>query len=267
MPLRWKKRLGQHLLHDRNILRKIVAALRLSGNQHVIEIGCGSGALTEFLVKEPAIVTSVEIDPQFFEGIEQKFGDLDNFTLVKGDILSLNLHDLAPVSERTVITGNLPYNITSQILFHLFSQRNTISRMVFTAQKEVAERMVAAPGIKDRGILSVLCQLYSFPKILFSVSRNSFYPKPRVDSVVVEFELKPVPRDVDTEQLMRLVKTCFGKRRKTLRNSLGDYADVSMHNADFPVDLNRRPEELDIDEFLEIAKALDTGTSFTETSP
>ena len=259
MPHRWKKKLGQHLLHDHNILRKIVSALQLSAGEHVIEIGSGSGELTEFLVNEPAHVTSIEIDPQFNDTLSQRFESMENITLITGNILTIRLKDHVPENYKAVIAGNLPYNIASRILFHLFNQRDRIRRMVFTLQKEVARRITSPPRNKDRGILSVLCQFHSSPEILFPVSRNCFYPKPRVDSAVVALDLQPVPRDVNPEKLMHIVKTCFGRRRKTLRNTLALLPDVPHDKwnelaSDF--NLDRRPEELEVNEFVRLTRVL-----------
>ena len=254
MPLRWKKSLGQHLLHDHNILRKIVSELRLKERDHVIEIGCGSGALTQFLVKEDIRVTSIEIDPQFSEDLDRQFGKLQNFKLITGDILSLDLEQFITPKDKTVITGNLPYNITSQILFHLFDQKLLNMLMVFTVQKEVARRITARPSSKDRSILSILCQYYAIPKYLFSVSRNCFFPKPRVDSAVISLESRQLPGDLDSDNFMQVVKSCFGKRRKTLKNTISLIPNVRFERFKSEIDLTRRPEELSIEEFEILAR-------------
>jgi len=259
MPLRWKKKFGQHLLHDHNIIRKIVTSLKLSPGECVIEIGSGSGALTEFLAAEPVKLIAIELDPQFYDIFRQKFGSLSSVKLVTGDILKIDLTELVPENTPAVITGNLPYNITSQILFHLFEYRDMISRMVFTVQKEVAQRITAPVRSKDRGILSVISQFYADPAILFPVSRNCFFPKPHVDSAVLALDMKPIPDDVSLDKFRKLVRTCFGKRRKTLRNSLSRSAglpDVKLVELESEFDLNRRPEELEVSEFIDLTRAV-----------
>lgn len=264
MPLQWKKKFSQHLLHDHNIIRKIVTSLKLSSGEYVIEIGSGSGALTEFLAAEPVKVIAIELDPQFYDVFRQKFGNLGSVKLVTGDILKIDLKELVPENTPAVITGNLPYNITSQILFHLFEYREMISRMVFTVQKEVAQRITAPVRSKDRGILSVMSRFYADSAILFPVSRNCFFPKPHIDSVVLALDMKPIPDDVSLERLRQLVRTCFGKRRKTLRNSLALLPDVSIADLEPEFDLNRRPEELEVSEFIDLTRAVYAHESMVE---
>ncbi len=256
MAIRWKKRFGQHLLHDRNILNKITAAAELSGDDCVIEIGCGSGALTEFLVASRAQVIGVEIDPQFYDLLQEKFKQHKTFTLITCDILEVELSTLLSSSKSAVIVGNLPYNISSQILFHLFEQRDLISRMLFMVQKEVAQRIVAPVRTKDRGILSAICQFHVDPEIAFHVSRNCFYPKPQVDSSVVSLKLKELVAGVKQEDFKQVVKTCFGKRRKTLKNSLTAYNIKNLEYISTQFDLNLRPETLEVEEFVALTKAL-----------
>jgi len=256
MALRWKKSLGQHLLHDPNILRKITAALRLVPGDTVIEIGCGSGALTECLVAEPVQVAAVEVDGQFFDMLREKFADRDNFSLVEGSVLDTDFSALVPGNSRAVVTGNLPYNITSQIIFYLFRWRDALSRLVFTVQREVAARIVSPVRRKDRGILSVICQFHADTEILFTVSRNCFYPKPKVDSAVVALTMKALPEGVQPDDFFRLVKTCFGTRRKTLKNALVRFGGAGLAGLERDFDLNRRPEELETAEFAALARRL-----------
>ncbi|MCP4725239.1 MAG: ribosomal RNA small subunit methyltransferase A [bacterium] len=248
MSVYWKKRYGQHLLHDKNILRKIAGSLDLKKDDAVLEIGCGSGALTEYLVNEAAKVTAVEVDEQFFDIINEKFGATESFELVKGDILEKKLELILSTDEKTVIAGNLPYNITSQILFYMIDYLEYISRMLFMVQKETAERITAPVRNKNRSILSVICQYHFEPEILFPVSKNSFYPVPNVDSAVILLTVKNgLDRNI-SKRLIETVKACFGKRRKTLKNNLksGGY-DISEIADRF--DLSRRPEELSVNEF------------------
>ncbi|MFC1513425.1 16S rRNA (adenine(1518)-N(6)/adenine(1519)-N(6))-dimethyltransferase RsmA [candidate division KSB1 bacterium] len=254
MNVLWKKRYGQHLLHDTNIIRKFVSALDLTEGKPVIEIGPGSGALTKFLINEKADVSVIEIDEQFHDILEDEYSEYDNFKLIKGDILKISFDDMIRKDQKVTVTGNLPYNITSQIFFHLFNWSERISKMVFTIQKEVAQRVVSPVRSKNRSILSVLCQFYSEPEILFPVSRNCFFPKPKVDSAVVLFTIRQNKHDVNTEKFLKIVKTCFGKRRKTINNTLSQIEGIDLENISKVIDLNKRPEELEIEDFLRITR-------------
>jgi len=256
MTLRWKKTLGQHLLHDQNILRKIAASLRLSEGDFVLEVGSGSGALTEHLVEHPVTVTAVEVDRQFFDILNEKFSYRDNFSLIQSDILDLDLAEIIPQGILAVVTGNLPYNITSQILFQLFSVRDHINRITVMIQKEVANRITADIRSKNRGILSVICQFHTVPELEFNVSRNCFFPKPKVDSAVVTLNMKPLPENIDPALFFNLVKTCFGKRRKTLRNSVRQIPEADFDRLESAFDLNSRPEELTLSDFVELHRLI-----------
>ena len=203
MALRWKKMYGQHLLHDKNILKKIAAAVGPVAHETVVEIGCGSGALTEFLVESPAAVVGIEIDEQFYPVLDERFGKKPNFRLVRGDILDIDLNTVLPDSGKAAVTGNLPYNLTSQILFRLFRNSGRISRIVILVQKEVAQRIAAPAGGKDRGILSAVSGFHADTKMLFTVSRNCFFPKPKVDSAVVSLRMRQTPGDCDPRGILR----------------------------------------------------------------
>ncbi len=251
MQVKWKKTLGQHLLHDKNILRKIISAIDPEKGDRILEIGCGSGALTEQLIDTGAGITGIEIDKQFFEILLEKFGSNDNFELIKGDILKLDVEPILDPEKKFIIAGNLPYNITSQILFKLIPLTGMIKKMIFLVQKETAQRMTAKPCSKDRGIMSILCGFYFRPALLFDVKRNSFFPPPCVDSAVIELIPVDYPGFIEIEQFNKFVKASFAQRRKTLRNNLKlTQVDIKILGEEF--DLSRRPEELEISEFLEI---------------
>ena len=256
MVLRWKKRFGQHLLHDHNILRKIVSAAQLSGMETVVEIGCGSGALTAFLLERGVHVFGVEIDEQFYGMLREKFKSYDAFTLVTRDVMDFEFESILPASSKAVVIGNLPYNISSQILFHLIRQRKFISRMLFLMQKEVAQRIVAAVHTKDRGILSAVCQYHAEPKMLFDVSRNCFFPKPQVDSSIISLKFKEIDGSIRPGDYFHVVKTCFGQRRKTIKNSLAALGWELPENITHEIDLSLRPEALEIDSFIALTKAV-----------
>ena len=257
----WKKSLGQHLLHDKNILRKIVEAIAPKPGECIVEIGGGTGVLTELLAAEPTDVIVVELDTQFVSILAEKFENQSNVTILPGDILKLRLNDILPSEVKAVVAGNLPYNITSPILFHLFEQRDVVSRMVFMVQREVARRMTAPPGIKDRSILSILCQFHSDVQVLFPVSRSCFFPVPKVDSAVVELKIKEIPAGISPEKFIKTAKAAFNKRRKMLKNSLKDIAGGNVSRLEGLFDVKRRPEELTIDEFIFITQQLSPNKS------
>ena len=251
-----KKTLGQHILHDKNIVRKVAAAVKPQSGEVVVEIGGGTGVLTEQLAFEPITIFVIELDKQFVEILTEKFFNRKNITIISGDILKLHLFDSIPLNTKAVITGNLPYNITSPLLFHLFDQRDYIERMVFMVQREVAHRITAQPGIKDRSLLSVICQFHTEPQVLFPVSNNCFYPKPKVESAVVELKLKQLPGGISPGNFFKVVKTAFGKRRKMLKNSLADIAGEKIAQLGEVFNLNHRPEELTVEEFVHITNEL-----------
>lgn len=219
MSFRTKKRFGQHFLHDPLIIQRIIAAARLDGSQRTLEIGPGLGVLTERLLELSEQVTVMEIDRELIERLRARRDP--RLTIHAGDVLKLPWADLLQ-SPPYVLVANLPYNISSQILFRLIDHRELFSRLVLMFQREVGERLVAEPGGRDYGILSVFCQLYFAVSVVTRVSPGAFKPPPRVDSLVLLFDPLPQPRvdPVDPELFTRVVKGAFRQRRKTLRNSL-----------------------------------------------
>ncbi len=217
-PFRPRKRLGQHFLVDPNIGRKIVAALQATPENPVVEIGPGTGALTGFLLARYPHLTAFEIDPRAVVVLKARWPELD---VRQADVLTINWAELAQEKGGPLhVVGNLPYYITSPILFALLDARAVLAEAVLMMQREVAKRLVAPPGSKTYGILSVAAQLLATPALLFSVSRHVFRPKPRVESAVVRLTFeRPLP-DVDLELLRQVIRTAFNQRRKTLRNSL-----------------------------------------------
>lgn len=219
MTFRTKKRFGQHFLHDPLIIERIIAAARLDGGQQVLEIGPGLGVLTDRLLEHSAGVEVMEIDHELIARLRERYDP--RLVIHAGDVLKLSWGDLLQ-HPPYVLVANLPYNISSQILFRLLNYRRLFARLVLMFQREVGERLVAEPGGRDYGILSVLFQLHFDISIVTRVAPGAFRPPPRVDSVVLAFDPLPVPRvdPVDPELFTRVVKGAFRQRRKTLRNSL-----------------------------------------------
>ena len=262
MPVRPKKRLGQHFLTDPNTIRRIAASVGAPEGAPVVEIGPGEGALTAVLAGLYPDLVALEIDPEAVAHLQTALPGLD---VRPGDVLDLDWSALAGELGRRrdeggpaslYVVGNLPYYITSPILFSLLAARRHLARAVVMIQREVADRIVAAPSTKAYGTLSVQLQLLARPRLLFPVSRHVFRPKPDVESAVLALDFAGVPElGVDEEALRRVVRTAFGKRRKMLRNTLRDLADE--WGGALPDALaTRRPESLTPEAFVDLTRAL-----------
>lgn len=245
-----KKHLGQHFLVDKNIAAKIASFITYSGN--VLEIGPGKGMLTEYILKKyPENLWVAEIDSESVEYLKAN-GILPSEKILEHDILSLNFNEY--FTEPITLTGNLPYNISSPIMFKLLENRQLIKEAVFMVQKEVAERICEKHGSKTYGILSVLLQAYYQPKYLFSVNESVFFPKPNVKSAV--FKLTALPernQEFNEKRFIQIVKAGFNQRRKTLSNSL---KSIIKPDADLGRFAGLRAEQLSVDDFIELTQLL-----------
>lgn len=212
-----KKSLGQHFLTDQNIIEKIAESIPAQKGERVIEIGPGTGALTESLLKRYNDTLAIELDQRAIEVLEQKFPDLEVY---HKNVLDLDWQDLSIGKSKTHVVGNLPYYITSQILFALLDNREVLSDALLMMQKEVAERLVAEIRTKDYGILSVQTQLMSTPEILFPVSRHCFNPQPKVESAIIKLTFDKGTLNCSDKNLKKVVRTAFNQRRKKLSNAL-----------------------------------------------
>ena len=235
------------------IQKKIVQALELTANDTVIEIGPGKGALTGHVVRaKPAAFYAIEIDERWFEELSRRYPQ--EVTLLRQDFLET---DLKTFGSRLKVVGNIPYNITSPIVFKLIEEHHRISRAVLMTQKEVAVRLAAAPGSKDYGILSVITQTFALTRYLFEVKRGNFFPRPNVDSAVGQLDFYPQVEGLDDERLFRkVVRHCFNFRRKMLRNSLSRIFDKSVVYSLNSVDMDLRPEQLSVQDFKNLANEL-----------
>ncbi|WP_303720973.1 16S rRNA (adenine(1518)-N(6)/adenine(1519)-N(6))-dimethyltransferase RsmA [Malonomonas rubra] len=256
---RTKKRFGQHFLHDRSVIGKIVTAAKLSSELEVVEIGPGLGVLTDQLLPLARHVHVMEIDRDLIERLNAR---QDNrLSVHAGDVLKTPWLQLLPNPPYTLV-ANLPYNISSQIVFKLLEHRKLFQRMVLMFQREVGERLVAKPGGKDYGILSVLCQLWYDIDVVTLVKPGAFNPPPKVDSIVLHFQPLLVPRvdPVDEQFFRKVVKAAFTQRRKTLRNSLQangfNIADINYALAAAGIDPGCRGETLSLKDFSNLAKYL-----------
>ena len=267
-PIRPSKRFGQHFLHDRNIIGKIISAFAPRTDETVVEIGPGTGALTATLVERAAQVIAIEFDRKLIEPLHERFGQRDNFRLVEADALEADICELIKPAANARIVANLPYNISTAILQRLIEQ-SCITEMVLMLQKEVVDRMLAPAGSSDRGYLSVMVEAYCESEKLFDVSPGAFRPPPKVWSTVVRLERRPKIKSgvPDEELLWRTVSAGFAQKRKTilnnLRNSSGplqqrvkDNGGASIVLCKAEVDVQRRAETLTFDEWVRILNAL-----------
>ncbi|SDP22283.1 16S rRNA (adenine(1518)-N(6)/adenine(1519)-N(6))-dimethyltransferase RsmA [Selenomonas ruminantium] len=258
--LRMSKKLGQNFLIDASIVQGIVDAAEIEEGDRVLEIGPGIGTLTQGLAEAGADVTAVELDKKLPAVLAETLKGYDNVRIVPGDILKVNIPEImgdAPFK----VAANLPYYITTPILMALLERHLPITHMVTMVQKEVALRMVAKPGGKDYGALSVAVQYYTEPEIVLDVPPRSFIPAPEVDSVVIACKVRETPavEVVDEKMFFRVVKAAFGQRRKTLANALkgGGLPKEQVRDAmeRAGIDPTRRGETLTLAEFGELADA------------
>lgn len=217
--------------------------------EHIIEIGPGEGALTNELVKATKSLSVIEIDKRCIEELTIKFPGLH---IINKDVLKCDFAQLLPPEITNLkVVGNIPYNISSPIFFKLLEYPGLVTESIFMIQLEVAQRMIAVPRTKDYGILAVVFQAFASPKLLFKVSPEVFYPKPRVWSAVVKLDFtRAIPGITDRKLFVQTVKACFGNRRKTLRNSLKNSIFAEVNFEDGPVDLQKRGEELLLADFV-----------------
>jgi 16S rRNA (adenine1518-N6/adenine1519-N6)-dimethyltransferase len=253
---RARKRFGQNFLHDRGIIERIIGAIHPEGNQHIVEIGPGLGALTEQLIDRAGRLDVVELDRDLVPRLQQRFGDRPHFHIHSADALRFDFAALAEEGAKLRVVGNLPYNISTPLLFHLLDQHRAIRDMYFMLQLEVVNRLAAQPGDDDYGRLSVMVQYRCQVDKLFTVPPGAFTPPPKVYSAIVRLvphATLPCPAR-DEQMLGRLVAQAFSQRRKTLRNTLKGLLDAAAIEA-LGIDGSRRPETLTLAEFVALADA------------
>lgn len=256
MQVRPKKRLGQHFLTDLSIARRIADTVDACPDIPVLEVGPGMGVMTQFLKKKGRLLKVVEIDEDSVEYLRKEYSDLED-NIIEDDFLKMHLERTFGDNGRFVLTGNYPYNISSQIFFKMLDNKDLIPCCTGMIQKEVAERLVSKPGKKAYGILSVFVQLWYDVEYLFTVDENVFSPPPKVKSAVVRLMRNARTELECNESLFRtIVKSTFNQRRKTLRNSMKQVvADGSAFLADRIFDL--RPEQLSIEQFIELTNEVE----------
>ncbi len=263
------KRLGQSFLIDGNVIEKIVRTAGLRGEDTVVEIGAGLGVMTSLIARQAGRVVALEIDRQMIPILEEELKGLPNIEIVEADVLRYDFSLLSESREAAPgfkVIGNIPYHISSPILFHLLESRNHIGVMVLMLQKEVADRLAASPGSKAYGTLSVILSMYFAISREFIVPARCFYPPPKVDSAVIKMAARAAPLVPleDEEFFRRLVRISFGQRRKTLLNNLKGSLDLkSFSERDIlaalggaGIDGRRRGETLTVEEFGRLSNSL-----------
>ncbi len=254
-----RKKWSQNFLKDPNIAAKIADSLEIQQSGIIIEIGAGTGILTQQLLNKTDTLVSVEIDPRLAHELKSSLGNPANLSVLQEDFLEIDLKKLllSYPERKKYIIGNLPYHITSPIIFKTLDHTSLIEQAVFMIQKEVAQRMAAPPGSKQFGILSVFCQFYAQVKYLFTVPSHLFYPRPKVDSGIISLDFLPdaESRVVNMGLFREIVRQTFGQRRKMLRNTLSAlYPQTILHQIE--LDLTRRPEDLSVSEFIDLSNQL-----------
>lgn len=268
-----RKSLGQNFLIDNNIINKIIAAAELTNSDLVVEIGPGLGALTAQIACTAGKVIAVEVDRGLLAALSEMLEGVQNVEMILGDALKIDFDrtieestggEYGSSGKKYKLMANLPYYITSPVLMHLLLGRFNISIIVIMVQVEVAERLAASPGSKVYGALSLAVQYFTKPEILFRVPRTVFYPKPGVDSAVVRLSVRSEPAVVvrDENALFKIIRSAFGKRRKTLLNSLtGSTLGIDRETClralkNSGIDPGRRGETLSLEEFASLTESI-----------
>ena len=249
-----RKRFGQHFLHDPGVIDRIIGAMNVLPDDRVVEIGPGEGALTRPLLKRVKRLDVVELDRDLAARLETDAYGPGELRVHQGDALEFDFCSLATSDARLRVVGNLPYNISTPLLFRLLQQRNCIADMHVMLQKEVADRIVAKPGTPDYGRLGIMLQFYCDVERLLRVGAGAFRPPPKVESAVLRLRPLPWPRFKvrDEAAFAELVKQAFGQRRKTLRNAAGRLLDTAQIEA-AGIDPGLRPERLSVEQFARLS--------------
>jgi 16S rRNA (adenine1518-N6/adenine1519-N6)-dimethyltransferase len=259
-----RKGWGQHFLVDRNILNKVIWAAQVEKEDVVLEVGPGLGEMTFALARQAKRVIAIEIDSKLVAILNEKMKNYPNVEVVKSDILKVDFNQFLKKEGHPIkVVANLPYQVSTPLLFRFIESKETFSTFTLMLQKEVAERMVAPPGGKEYGPLSIFIQMFLDVSIRFFIKPSAFFPPPKVESAVVwmVWKEKPMIETNDEEWFKRVVKACFGYRRKTLVNAL-KHSELSLPESielkmeAIGIDPRRRPETLTIQEYASLAKVL-----------
>jgi 16S rRNA (adenine1518-N6/adenine1519-N6)-dimethyltransferase len=256
-PHKARKRFGQNFLCDLNIIEKILAAIAPHKDDHIVEIGPGLGAITGPLLRVLDRLSVIELDRDLASTLQHTYGDNKKLLITEGDVLNFNFDSLFQ-GKKLRIVGNLPYNITTPLLFHLFKFTPIIQDMHFMLQKEVVERLVAAPNTKSFGRLTVMAHYFCDATELFTVGPEAFRPTPKVNSAVVRLTPHVYPKEVvnNFSLLQTITTAAFNQRRKTLSNALGDF--LKLQDFDYlKIDPKKRPENLCLEDYINITNFIE----------
>lgn len=253
--MKLKKRFGQNFLRDENIVKKILHTIAAEKEDHLVEIGAGSGVLTKHLINKTSKFDVIELDKDLIPILNNLCRNAESCVVHQSDVLDFEFNNIFS-GKRMRIIGNLPYNISTPLIFHLIDYKEYIEDMHFMLQKEVAERLASKPGSKQYGRLSVMAQYHLEVKTLFNVAPQAFTPVPKVESAFVR--LTPITNQIhianNTIFFGSIVKQAFNQRRKTIRNSLKSF--LEKKDLGFVIDLNSRPEQLSVSDFINLSNCL-----------
>ncbi|MGR9106540.1 MAG: 16S rRNA (adenine(1518)-N(6)/adenine(1519)-N(6))-dimethyltransferase RsmA [Gammaproteobacteria bacterium] len=263
-----RKRFGQNFLEDSSVIAQLLTAINPQPNEHLVEIGPGTGALTEPLLARCDHLDVVEIDRDLAAFLKSRFAHAKNLNVHCADALDVNFAEFPESGKKIRVIGNLPYNISTPLLFHLLDQRSPIQDMHFMLQKEVVERICASPGTKDFGKLSIMLQLVLETEKCFEVSARSFRPMPKVDSAFIRLIPRPSPLHAvtDIELFRTLVTQAFSRRRKTLKNALCGLLSAE-DIASLDVNPTARPENIEIADFARLSNLFAERNRFSSRVP
>jgi len=251
MGIKPLKKFGQNYLIDKNIVQNMIRPLNLQSSDNVIEIGPGKGFITEEIYKLVDKVTGIEIDSRVIKNLEENF---PNLRLIHSDFLKINLRSYVDKNKLKII-GNIPFNLTGNILFKLLDEAANIESAILIVPHDIAKRIIAKKKTKEYGILTILFNYFTTPKIVQKVSSNVFLPKPNLDAAILQINFnKEEEPNLDKNLFIKVVKASFGNRRKTLNNSL---RNSIFNNCDFSglnLPLTKRAEEFNVEEFIELTK-------------
>jgi len=254
-----RKRFGQNFLHDKMVIQRIVNNINPRQGDHIVEIGPGEGALTELVLDKIGAMDVVELDRDLIPLLKIRFVMQGGLTIHQADALKFNFCELKDNEKKLRIIGNLPYNISTPLLFHLFDNSHCIQDMHFMLQKEVVDRIVAKPGDSAYGRLGIMMQYYCHSEYVFTVKPGAFRPPPKVDSAIVRLipHEKPPVAVNDFDTFSKIVNFSFTQRRKTLRNILKGKLEASQIE-ELGIEPTIRPERLSLQDFTKIANRLST---------
>jgi len=257
---RARKRFGQNFLQDENVINQIIRAINPKKENHVVEIGPGLGALTDELIGN-CFLSVIELDRDLVEKLDTRYNQYKNFEIYQGDALKFDFNKLVKENpaDKIKLVGNLPYNISTPLIFHLLKFKNHITDMHFMLQKEVVERICSGPGSKTYGRLSIILQYSCETNHLFNVKPEAFMPPPKVDSAIVRIKPREIIDEVVSDELFfqQLVTKAFSQRRKTIRNTLKPIASETQLQA-AGIDPGVRPETVSVQSYVRLANILDS---------